>query len=193
MGAAHRKSVRKAMQLSTAGLRLNCGCGPNLKRGWVNIDASNSAADLHLDLRRPLPFGDGSATAIYSEHFFEHLEYPAETGMFLAESLRVLERGGSFRVGIPDAELPIISYASGDDLYFKRARELWHPRWCNTRMHNINYHFRQGTEHKYAYDYETLEKVLIEAGFSSVTRVDFDPAFDSESRKLGTLYAEARK
>ena len=86
-----------------------------------------------------------------------------------------------------------MSYAFGDDLFFEKAREFWHPRWCDTRMHNINYHFRQGTEHKYAYDYETLEKILIEVGFSSVTRASFDPALDSESRELGTLYAEALK
>ena len=193
MAVAHGKSVRKAKRLPLVGLRLNCGCGPNLKQGWINIDPSNSEADLHLDLRRPLPFRNGSATAIYSEHFFEHLEYPAETSVFLAESLRILKPGGRFRVGVPDTEWPIMSYAFGDDLFFEKAREFWHPRWCDTRMHNINYHFRQGTEHKYAYDYETLEKILIEAGFSSVTRASFDPALDSKSRELGTLYAEALK
>jgi predicted SAM-dependent methyltransferase len=193
IASAHRKSVRKAKQLPSAGLRLNCGCGPHPKSGWVNIDALNAAADLHLDLRRPLPFQDGSAVAIYSEHFFEHLEYPAETGTFLAESLRVLGPNGSFRVGVPDTEWPIRAYVNGDEQYFTFARQHWHPTWCDTRMHNINYHFRQGTEHKYAYDYETLEKILIDAGFASVTCVDFDPAIDSESRRLGTLYAEARK
>jgi len=189
----HRKSLRKARRLSAGGLRLNCGCGPNVKEGWINIDGFAPTADLQLDLRRPLPFPPGAAAIIYSEHFFEHLEYPLETGAFLTESLRVLQPGGLFRVGVPDTEWPIIAYATGDARYFRLANERWHPRWCDTRMHNINYHFRQGTEHKYAYDYETLAKVLIQAGFSSVTRSEFDPAFDSESRRVGTLYVEARK
>lgn len=191
--AVHWKSARKATRLSSTGMYLNCGCGPNIKRGWVNIDLFNSEADYHLDLRCPLPFGDGTAAIVYSEHFFEHLEYPNETSTFLSGSFRVLERGGLFRVGVPDAEWPITAYASGDERYFKFAKECWHPRWCDTRMHNINYHFRQGNQHKYAYDYETLQKVLVQAGFSAVSRSEFNSAFDSESRRVGTLYVEGRR
>ena len=188
----HRKSVRKSRGLSASGLRLNCGCGPNVKEGWINIDGFAPTADLQLDLRRPLPFNAAAAAIIYSEHFFEHLEHPLETGVFLTESLRVLQPGGLFRVGVPDAELPLKLYATTDD-DLRPHEEGMHPRWCDTRLHHINYIFRQGTEHKYAYDYETLAKVLIQAGFSSVTRSEFDPAFDSEQRRIGTLYVEARK
>jgi predicted SAM-dependent methyltransferase len=194
IAAAHRRAVRKAAHLqSPTGLRLNCACGPNPKPGWVNIDAFAPRADLHLDLRRPLPFRDHTVSDVYSEHFFEHLEYPSETGLFLAESLRVLLPGGNFRVGVPDTEQILRAYSGGDTDFFKLARELWHPPWCDTPMHSINYHFRQGTEHKYAYDYETMEKILISAGFVSVRQVEFDPTVDSEQRRLGTLYVEARK
>ncbi len=190
---AHHRSLRKAARLPAQKLRLNCGCGPNVKPGWINIDL-DPATDLQLDLRRPLPFREDSVMMVYSEHFFEHLEYPAETEVFLSESLRVLEPGGVFRVGIPDAEWPVRAYAAGeDDEYFRLAREQWHPGWCDTRMHHINYHFRQGSEHKYAYDYETLERVLTRTGFGSVRRVDFNPEFDSEVRAVGTLYVEGRK
>ena len=47
----HRKSVRKARRLCASGLRLNCGCGPNVKEGWINIDLFSPRADLQLDLR----------------------------------------------------------------------------------------------------------------------------------------------
>ncbi len=60
-------------------------------------------------------------------------------------------------------------------------------------MHNINYHFRQGSEHKYAYDFETLSKVLIQTGFIQVQKSEFDPNLDSEHRKIGTLYVNAFK
>jgi hypothetical protein len=36
-------------------------------------------------------------------------------------------------------------------------------------MHTINYHFRQGSEHKYAYDDETLTKVLSHSCGSSIS------------------------
>src|SRR5215475_1447361 len=72
----HRTGVRAARRKMWNGsLKLNIGCGPNVKTGWTNIDLSGHA-DLHLDLREPLPFGDSSASIVYSEHFLEHLEYP---------------------------------------------------------------------------------------------------------------------
>ena len=73
------------------------------------------------------------------------------------------------------------------------ARELWHPAWCDTRLHQINYHFRQGSQDKYAYDFETLAKVLADAGFVQVTRREFDPALDAENRRRGTLYVDGFK
>ena len=69
----------------------------------------------------------------------------------------------------------------------------WQPDWCYTLMHQINYLFRQGHEHKYAYDGETLALILERAGFVRVNRRDFDPALDSESRRIGTLYMKARR
>ena len=72
-------------------------------------------------------------------------------------------------------------------------RENWHPAYYDTKMHNINYHFRQGSEHKYAYDYETLEQLLARAGFTQIQRSEFDPGLDTERRKIGTLYVTAAK
>lgn len=193
LALTHWRSVRRMRALPATELRLNCGCGGDRKPGWINIDAESKVADLRLDLRRRMPFADNSVSMIYSEHFFEHLEYPDEAMLFLGESLRVLKPGGRFRVGVPDTEWPLRDYAAGEDSYFKLAREMWHPQWCDTRMHHINYHFRQGKHHKYAYDEETLAKVLTDAGFVSAARSDFDPEFDTEHRRIGTLYLDAFK
>lgn len=197
----HRFSLRKAKRFSTATeLKLNLGCGPYIKPGWINIDSHFRDADLQLDLREEFPFRDGSASIVYSSHFFEHLEYPDQAMKFLRESWRVLKPGGILSLGVPDTEWPIISYANGDSEYFRLARDRFHPKWCDTRMHNLNYHFRQGTEHKYAYDFETLAKILNEVGFVSVERRPFKPGLDSENRRvaflpLGTasLYVDAYK
>jgi predicted SAM-dependent methyltransferase len=188
----HSSSLKQAKEYSGSDYKLNVGCGPNRKDGWINLDLSKSA-DLRLDLREKLPFHNNSASIIYSEHFFEHLEYPHDAINFLKESLRVLKEGGLFSVGVPDTEWPIKSYANHENEYFQFAQQTWHPKWCNTRMHNLNYHFRQGQEHKYAYDYETLSQTLREAGFVSISKRQFDPTRDSEARKKGTLYIDAYK
>ena len=189
----HRGALKRARQFrGQTGLKLNVGSGPHRREGWVHLDR-HAAADLPVDLREPLPFSDGAAREIYSEHFFEHLDYPKQATAFLKECLRVLEPGGLLSFGVPDTEWPLLAYAEKADGYFEAARGQFHPAWCNTRLHHLNFHFRQGNEHKYAYDFETLKAVLEKAKLENVTRREFDPAQDSADRKLGTLYVTARK
>ena len=72
----HRSAVRKIPRfLVRQPLKLNLGCGPNCKPGWLNIDLFDSAADLNLDLRRPWPLPDGSAVHIYSGTLLSTLNF----------------------------------------------------------------------------------------------------------------------
>lgn len=190
----HYKGVRVAKKYVGRGqLKLNIGCGKKLKAGWVNIDLKTSA-DLTLDVREPLPFPDNSCSVIYSEHFLEHLEYPNQVSSFLKECHRVLDTEGEFSVAVPDTEWPITEYIGiRSDGYFEMAKKKWHPNWCVTRMEHINHHFREYHDHKFAYDYETLEHVLREAGFSVVYKREYDERIDCPVRREGTLYARAFK
>ena len=192
-------SVRRASRLDPAGpLRLNLGCGSKPRPGWLNVDLV-PGADLTLDIRRPLPFPDASCAEIYAEHVLEHLAYPGEVEQVLADWFRVLARGGTVSLGVPDTESALRAYVSGDDGYFAWCRtQPWHRDWVRTRLDTINYHFRQqsptfGEAHLYAYDFETLVDRLVAAGFVDVTQRPFDPAFDSEDRRIGTLYVRATK
>jgi predicted SAM-dependent methyltransferase len=171
-------------------LRLNMGCGDKRKEGWVNIDL-HPAADIKTDVRRKLPFCSNSACVIYSEHLFEHLEYPEEAMQFLRESHRVLAPGGMFSVGVPDTELVLRAYVEGD--FVPKQLGLMDIPGCDTPMHCINYLFHQGGEHKHLYDFDTLAKILREAGFENVRRRDFDPELDSDDRRIGTLYVNAER
>ena len=188
----HRSSLRKARRLSeSANMRLHLGCGARIKPGWINIDLRD-CADLSLDLRRPLPFPDDSCELIYSEHFLEHLDYPDTTFSFLAECRRILKTGGEFNVGVPETQWPLLEYAgTSSKEYFDTAKKFWHPPWCETPLEHINYHFRQDGEHKFAYDFTTLEHCLLKAGFTDVQRREFDPDLDSEERQVGTLYVKS--
>jgi len=172
--------------------KLNLGCGPNPKPGWINIDLFDSHADLRLDLREDWPFADATVSYVYSEHVFEHFEIRDEVPHFLLEGYRVLRPGGVFDVGVPDTVWPLRAYGIPDDPYWPHAKKL-HPEWCKTQLDHINYHFRQGAEHKYAWDCETLAMALRKSGFANIERREFDPALDSESRRIGTLYMRAVK
>jgi predicted SAM-dependent methyltransferase len=190
-------------------IRLNLGSGlrPKPSPAWVNVDLANTA-DLHLDLREPLPFSDDSVTEIYSEHFLEHLHYPnqddsasweveapgrpSEVMSFLRECHRVLRPGGVLDVVVPDAESIINEYCVRRDVPFPADR-WWGPKWCDTPMHCVNYVFRQGSEHKYAYDEETLRSVMMSAGFEHVARRAFNPLTDADNHEIGSLCMVARK
>lgn len=192
----HRRSTKKARQLlQSSPLKLNLGCGPNPKPGWVNIDLFAPTADLQLDLRGSWPFPDSSASYIYSEHVFEHFDFREEVPHFLSESLRVLQPAGVFDVGVPDTDWPLHAYGDPDHAYWPFAKAI-HPDWCETQLDSINFHFRQCKEwgeHKYAWDAETLARTLKQAGFGRIVRREFDPNLDSESRRTGTLYMRAIK
>ena len=186
----HKDGVRKASSVEVP-CSLHIGCGPNRKPGWVNIDLSEGA-DVRLDLRESLPFPDNSAKIIYSEHFFEHLDF-AEGTRFLRDSMRVLQPGGRMSIGVPDARLIMDLYTGGDRDVWMKVRDRWHPKWCTTPMHSVNYFFRQDGEHKYAYDAETLTTLLKECGFSNIHERQWDSTLDSELRRQGTLYIDAEK
>jgi predicted SAM-dependent methyltransferase len=204
----HRAGVKRVRQfLDGTPLRLNLGSGFQPKEGWINIDLSDQAA-VTLDLREPLPLPDDSVEAIYTEHFLEHLNYgglddstawqletpgsPSEALRFLRECRRVLKPGGVLDIVVPDAEGIVQEYVARHEQPFPKY-DWWGPAWCDTPMHCVNYVFRQGCEHKYAYDEETLARVLESVGFASVSRRAFNPSTDAPNHAIGSLCVHARK
>ena len=69
----------------------------------------------------------------------------------------------------------------------------------NTPMELINEVFRQGHQHKFAYDFETLSFLLYRYGFSEVVRADYGSSLmpelilDQASRASESIYVDARK
>jgi predicted SAM-dependent methyltransferase len=191
----HRQGLaeikRRELQRSQ---RLNLGSGGFTKQGFLNVDML-PGADLTLDLRRGLPFESNSCRLIFSEHFFEHLEYPQEVTALLRDCYRVLQPGGTLKFSVPDTEWPIRDYPLGDDSPYIRTSILkkWHPPYCTTRIEHVNAHFREGNEHKFVYDEETATKLLKSIGFVDVQRSSFDPTLNSSHREPGSLHMIGRK
>jgi predicted SAM-dependent methyltransferase len=181
----HRRARRKVQYfLHSLPIKLNIGCGPNRKEGWVNVDILDPAADLQLDLRERWPFPDNSVAYVYSEHVLEHFDLHFEVPHFLTEAHRVLEPDGVLDVAVPDSEPPLKAYGDPNATYWSIASaNRWHPG-CQTQLERINYHFRQAGEHKYAWDAETLAIALHIAGFTAVARRDFNPLLDTRPLSL---------
>ncbi len=196
IGYVHRRTLltrRSAIAaLNTQGeLRLHLGSGDRLKAGWVNVDI-HPAADLRLDVRRPWPFADGSAAEAYAEHLFEHLASPGEVAHFLAEARRVLRRGGSLRLSVPDLALHAHAYLERDEA-FRRAFGPFLPPETVTWGDALNHHFRQAGEHLYSYDAETLGERLRAAGFEEPRVVAPSRDYEQESRDFESLVMTARR
>jgi predicted SAM-dependent methyltransferase len=189
-------------------IRANIGCGSKAIDGYVNLDIAGYPNVDFWDCRKSLPFDDNSAEFIFAEHVFEHFEYKTESFQFLTECHRCLKKGGVLRIVVPDAGRFVSLYnASWNSLVPVRPliacgdgyKDAWLPNIYKTKMELINAVFRQGFEHKYAYDFETLGLHMKEAGFEDVRLQEYNksasscPPPDLRDRQTESLYVEAIK
>ncbi len=175
---------------------LNVGCGANAHPDFINLDYNWSPEiDLCWDITKGLPVRNRSLQGIFTEHCLEHISFD-DCGRILAEFRRLLRPGGWVRIVVPDAEMYL-------DLYHraKRGEAIAFPVPALdgdlTPMMHVNRTFR-AYGHRFAYDFETLRRMLLRAGFTDVRREQFrlgaDPALlmDSARRRAESVYIEAR-
>ena len=185
---ARRNARGQTAHSTAASLKLHLGSGGNNLPGWINIDLAGARADVAWDLRRPLPFADRSANAVFLEHVLEHMTV-AEGMAVLRHAFRVLAPGGIIRVGVPDAGLYARSYVGGDGA----IDELRPGR--PTRMLALGEVFQEHG-HVSAWDGETLALVVDAVGFTGAKVMpggtsQIDPAPDSPDRIPESVYVEA--
>jgi predicted SAM-dependent methyltransferase len=193
------RSERIRKIIDGGGHRLHLGCGARIVPGWVNIDGTRrEGVDLWWDVRSCLPFGDGAATAIYSEHLLEHLT-KEDAIRLLRECHRVLAPGGKLRLGVPDAELYLRAYADGRAGFFERLERLGGAVVpLSTPIDVVNQMFRMGGHHRFAWDVVALTASLESIGFR-VERWNPGEAsseglcLDDPAHAFETLYVEATK
>jgi predicted SAM-dependent methyltransferase len=203
--AGHEAQVERLR--GRRGIRANVGCGPHGRPGWVNVDATEHPnVDCLFDARKRLPFEDGSVDVLFTEHFVEHLDFSEEAPLFFAECFRSLAPGGVIRVVVPDAGRYLKACAAGDWEVLAQMRPLRAGRrdaWFDCPIHTpvelLNLVFRQGTEHLFAYDCETLSRVLQLHAFVRIEQARAgesrhpELAIDLPERASESLYMEAER
>lgn len=198
-----RKAYRRALRRGEI-IRLHIGAGSKSLPGWLNTDIM-PPAPLYLDASKPFPLDDNSVNYIFSEDFIEHIPL-FDAMVFLKESFRVLSRGGVIRIATPDLEAHSKEYLARSTTacsLLERNRRIGYE-YGPTLAAIINKIF-YADQHRYIYDRETLEYMLLQAGFTSITsckvRESLNPELrDLEQHDVGsvhdnyfTLVVEARK
>lgn len=90
----------------TAPIRLDIGCGPNKKAGFLGVDAIKfDGVDAVFNAGRdPWPYSDSSVDEIHASHFLEHLtnlDGKWERVHFFNEAHRVLKPGAPMTLIFP--------------------------------------------------------------------------------------------
>lgn len=82
-------------------IKINVGCGPYKKDGYINIDKNGVwNPEIILDVRQGLPYEDNSVDEITAHHFIEHLTKD-EIISFLADCYKKLKPSGVLDLVFP--------------------------------------------------------------------------------------------
>lgn len=183
--------------------KLQIGGGRHYLKDFVNLDFF-PPADVIRDCRYGLPFRKESFKFVFSEHFFEHIDFPISAKKVLREIYRVLEPGGSVLLGVPDGGRVVRAYYKKEKRFLNKLRDRCYsnrrpPVEIYGDLDLVNYIFRDQldnpryTMHYWAYDEMSLGGLLKSVGFRRVKKSSFDKRYCNPKRKFYTLYMEAIK
>jgi len=194
-------------------IKINIGSGLSGITGWHNFDNSPTVTLSRIpilnrllktpawprdvkryDVRKGLPFADGSVRYIYSSHTFEHFT-PAESLAVAKECFRVLAPQGVLRIVVPDLEMIAREYLA--DSSPLAAQNFLSRLSLHHSIHDV---IHPGSNHSQMFDGKSLAHLLREAGFAnpavSSYRQSAIPEIDQielEVRRGESLYVEASK
>lgn len=153
-------------------LKLHIGCGKRRLKGFTHIDLADFP---HIDYKhdgKTLPmFKSNSADLIYSCHMLEYFDR-VEVMAVLKEWFRVLKKGGTLRLAVPDFEALIKVYKKTKDL--DKVLGPIYGRWPVNKKLTIY--------HKTVYDYTSLKKLLTSIGFHGIKKWDWRKVFTGENK-----------
>lgn len=148
--------------------RIELGGGAHPRQGFIHIDIDPSAC--HVEYFRPawdLPVADGWASEISAIHTLEHIPPPLLI-QTLREWHRVLARGGTVHVSVPNSSVLMHKFLTGS------VHEKWLMSGALLGMYcgpgtAVPEGIQHRGDHQIVFDFELLDSVLQEVGFVRVT------------------------
>lgn len=160
-------------------MRLNLGCGRDIRQGWVNIDCAPGPGVDHVtdfDNAPVLPFPDDSVEHSEASHLIEHLRRPLP---FMQELWRVTKPGGTLALLCP--------HGSSDDADTDptHVRRMYEGSWP---YFGQPFYWRTTDSYGYKGDWQTEEvQLLLEPGLGLA-----DEEAAAAVRRQRNLVAEMR-
>ena len=166
---------------------LNIGFWTNLEQNklYENPNGVIDTVLLNFDLTQGIPASDNSLDVVYHSHMLEHLTN-IEGIQFLKECNRVLKPGATMRLLVPDLGEFSKKYIEKDKFFFDAYRKealsddkVLYPTLGTIFMGMVHNH-----GHKMAYDFETIDYILNENGFSDVRKTMFQESTLSDIQDI---------
>lgn len=149
-------------------VRLNLGCGHDVRPGWINVDKFPSQDDVVQANFPELPFANDYAQEIALCHVLEHFGY-SDGFTLVKEIKRVLAPSGTAYIEVPDIEWCMARFLESPE-----ATGYTHPsgdystdhRWGLWAQAIWGDQHSDGLYHKWGYTAHRLLHLLAAAGFS---------------------------
>jgi len=142
-------------------IKLNVGCGSDVKEGYINIDERDIPGVVQGDVRN-LEYADGSVDEVVALDIIEHFSI-YEYKQVLAEWLRVLRPGGRLLIKTPDIEKICTTY-----FHQAQSGEISWERLSKIINGGQDY---SGNFHHVSLSFPWLKETLLRMGVTRVTRV----------------------
>jgi predicted SAM-dependent methyltransferase len=152
-------------------IRLNIGCGPDVREGYVNIDKYHIQLNvIDYDVFN-LPYSDNSVDEVMCLGVIEHFSFEDEE-RFFHEARRVLKPGGLFHFTVPDFESLVKQWLEAKDdfkgFYKAGAEEDWFGNGSRTIENRWGYLTASifgnqnggGQFHKNAYTVDKIKSIM---------------------------------
>lgn len=139
-------------------IKLNLGCGDDVKEEYINCDLYSEKADMKFDAKK-IPMEDNSVDEIFASHLIEHFDFK-EGFEVLKEWNRVLKPGGKVVLETPDLLNTCKRFVEADEGFRVRLYG-----------HFFAWPWMEGQCHKFLYTENQLRWTLQQCGFADIKRV----------------------